>query len=145
MSIRVIAILLLLAACFSAIGQEEPKQRSGGYFANLFQFEFAPGKTDEALSILESSLIPAYRRAGIDVTLVEDLLGTKDIYLLVELKSGPEYYSYDVPPQDMAAWQALHEIVGEEGEQELDRFVGYLVRQSQTMVFVNRDEPRQEE
>ena len=65
----------------AAAQNSAPQLRQGGYFANMFRFEFRPGKSDEGLTILRETLIPAYRKAGIDVLLIEDMVGTKDLYL----------------------------------------------------------------
>ena len=115
--------------------------RQGGYFANMFRFEFRPGKSDEGLTILRDTLIPAYRKAGIDVQLIEDMVGTKDVYLIVPLRDGPAYYSFQTPPQDVQLWRELIKSVGgDEGkaEKRLDAFINLLVRQSQTLVFISR-------
>ncbi len=126
----------------AAVAQEttQPEVRSDGYFANFFHFEFKPGKSDEGLEILKETLIPAYRRAGVDVKLIEDMMGTKNLYLIIPLRSGPAYYSYVLPPQDADAWRALTAMSGDpaEAERRLDRFVDLLARQWQTMIFVPR-------
>ena len=111
---------------------------SSSYFSGCARRE-CPGKTDEALGILRSTLIPAYEATGIHPTVIEDLLGTKDVILIVPLKNGPEYYKYEVPPQDAAAFKALIKNAGspDKAEEQLDKFIGYLVRQSQKLVFVN--------
>lgn len=132
------ALLLVLLAAGITLGQE-PVEKKGGHFANLFTFEFKPGKTDEGLGILRKTLIPAYESTGVHPTIIEDLLGTKDVLLIVPLKNGPDYYKYEVPPQDSAAFKALIKNAGspEKAEKELDRFIGYVARQSQRLVFVN--------
>ncbi len=138
----------LLAICISALaapvavmaqgGVPKAELRRNGHFANMFRFEFKPGKSDEALEILKGILLPAYRKAGIKAELIEDLLGTKDVYLIVPLRSGPNYYGYEVPPEDVDAWTALMETAGgpAEGEKRMDAFIAYVVRQSQSLVFV---------
>ncbi len=87
---------------------------------------------------MKGTLVPAYRKAGIKAELIEDLLGTKDVYLIVPLRSGPNYYGYDVAPEDVDAWKALMETAGSpaEGEKRMDAFIGYVVRQSQSLVFI---------
>lgn len=125
----------------AAAQNSAPQLRQGGYFANMFRFEFRPGKSDEGLTILRETLIPAYRKAGIDVLLIEDMVGTKDLYLMVPLRDGPAYYSSQSPQQDVDLWRELiKSLGGDEGkaEKRLDAFINLLVRQSQTLVFVNR-------
>ncbi|MCA1749433.1 MAG: hypothetical protein ABR601_07410 [Parasphingopyxis sp.] len=120
--------------------QESPTVRSDGHFANLFRFEFKPGKSDEALTILRETLLPAWRAAGVEARLVEDMLGTKDVWLFVPLENGPEYYAYETPPQDIRAWAALNALFEGDAaaaERRLDEFVDLLVRQQQALVFVN--------
>jgi hypothetical protein len=114
------------------------EKRKNGVYANFFHFEFLPGKTDDALNILNKTLIPAYRNAGVDVTVIEDLMGTKDVFMIIPLKSGPEYYSFVVPAQDAEAWKQLVKITGsaEKAEAQMDEFIGYVKRQSQTLVFI---------
>jgi len=135
----VLAILLLVLTAAVSASAQEPAEKKGGHFANLFTFEFKPGKTDEALAILRNTLIPAYEATGIHPTVIEDLLGTKDVILIVPLKNGPEYYKFEVPPQDAAAFKALIKNAGspDKAEEQLDKFIGYVVRQSQKLVFVN--------
>jgi hypothetical protein len=136
---QILAVALVIAATALVANAQEPVEKKGGHFANLFTFEFKPGKTDEALGILRSTLIPAYEATGIHPTVIEDLLGTKDVILIVPLKNGPEYYKYEVPPQDAAAFKALIKNAGspDKAEEQLDKFIGYVVRQSQKLVFVN--------
>lgn len=140
--------LFVFAAADAVRAQEERPEpgpaaaggelRGGGSFANLFRFEFYPGKTDEGLEILTETLIPAYKKAGVEVTLIEDLLGTKDIYLIVPLREGPAYYSFTVPQQDAAAWKELIKLTGsaEKAEARLDKLIGYVKRQTQTLIFI---------
>lgn len=130
-----------LIAPAHAQAQDNPTEtRSGGHFANLFQFTFKPGKSDEALEILNETRVPAYRDAGIDVTVIEDLLGTKDIFLLVPLRDGPAYFASEQPAQDMDAWRSLNAMFEGDAaaaERRLDAFVDLLDRQFQRLVFVN--------
>ncbi len=142
---RSVAIVVGMAAALASpgvaaaqVGVPKAELRRNGHFANLFHFEFKPGKSDEALEILKGSLLPAYRKAGIKAELVEDLLGAKDAYLIVPLRSGPNYYAYEVPPEDVDAWKALMETAGgaAEGEKRMDAFIGYVVKQSQSLVFI---------
>lgn len=136
------AIFIAAQAAQGAVSAQDitPKAelRRNGHFANMFRFVFKPGKSDEALEILKGTLLPAYRKAGIKVELIEDLMGTKDVYLIVPLRSGPNYYLYDVPPEDADAWKALMDMSGgpAEGEQRMDAFIGYVMQQSQSLVFV---------
>jgi len=58
---------------------------------------------------------------------------------LIELKDGPRYYEYSMPKQDMLLFGELLRIAGtqEEAEIRLDKFIGLLERQSQTLVYVH--------
>lgn len=119
-TIFIIGALVLVSTVKAQETAPSEETRKGGSFANMFHFEFHPGKTDEALAILRKTLIPAYRNAGIEVTLIEDLLGTKDIFLVVPLKDGPAYYNFIVPKQDAEAWKQLIKLIGsaEKAEQQ---------------------------
>ncbi|MEH0154699.1 hypothetical protein V6R21_11210 [Limibacter armeniacum] len=61
-------------------------KKTGGTYTNLFQFDFKPSKTDEGLTILKESLLPAFKKIGVKVTIIEDLMDTKDVLALIELK-----------------------------------------------------------
>ena len=118
----------------------QAQEREAGTYFKLFQFEFHPGKTDDALSVLYDVLVPAWRKAGVQVQVIESLLQTKDVLLLIELKDGPRTLAFSVPDQDARAWAALVQLAGnaEAANQAVDRFVGYLVRQSESLVFIRR-------
>ena len=139
--IGLLVIIFLTVIGFS-FGQEQDAikgvKRTGGTYANLFTFEFKPGKTDEGLEILNSTLIPAFKNAGVEVTIIEDLMGTKDLLALIELKEGPSFYEYVLPKQDLILFKELLKISGseEEAEKSLDRFINLLVRQTQTLVYI---------
>ncbi len=120
----------------------EGVKRTGGDYANLFRFEFKPGKTDEGLEILNSTLIPAFKNAGVKVTIIEDLMGSKDILALINLKDGPSFYEYVLPKQDLILLKELLKLSGseEEAEKRLDKFINLLVRQTQTLVYIRNEE-----
>ena len=124
--------------------QEIPEQqpRGPGVYANLFRFKFLPGKSDEGSELLRDVLLPAFKEAGINVTVIEDLLGTKDILLLIELEEGPRYYESLVPKQDIKLWNALVKVHGssQNAEEQVDRFIKFLQEQSQTLVFIPKHE-----
>lgn len=138
-----ILTLIILVCSGVTYGQESDAnpgvKRTGGTYANLFKFEFKPGKTDEGLAILNSTLIPAFEAAGVKVTIIEDLMGAKDVMALIELEDGPSFYEFTVPRQDLRLFTELIRISGseEEAEKRLNSFINLLVRQTQTLVFVN--------
>lgn len=76
------------------------------------------------------------------MTTLEDLMGAKDVWALIELKDGPSFYEYVVPPQDQQLIEALVKLSGsaEEAEIRLDRFINLLERQMQTLVYVHESE-----
>jgi hypothetical protein len=137
--IIILPILIVLPANSQKNTDGRGIERENGTYANLFRFEFKPGKTDEGLVIFKNTLMPAFKNAGVKVTLLEDLMGTKDLLALIELKDGPSFYEYSVPRQDLVLFEELIKLAGSEQEAEvqLDRFVNLLVRQSQTLVFVH--------
>ena len=142
--IGIVLITILTLINFS-YGQEtntnEGVKRTGGRYANLFRFEFKLGKTDEGLDILNATLIPAFKNAEVEVTIIEDLMGSKDLFALIELKDGPSFYEYTFPKQDMDLFTELLKLSGseQEAEKRLDKFIDLLVRQTQTLVYI-RDE-----
>jgi hypothetical protein len=144
MKISMVIFLLSIGLASITVAQEptvmEEEKRSDGSFANLFHFTFKPGKTDEGLEILRTTLLPSFSKANIKVTLIEDLMGTKDIMLIIPLEQGPSYYEYVMPAQDQRLWTSLLYLAGspEKAEANLDRFIGLLEKQSQTMVFLPR-------
>jgi hypothetical protein len=134
--------LLLFIAAIGYSQQTDASQgipRANGWYANMFRFEFKPGKSDEGLTLLKTVLIPAFKKAGVNVTLMEDLMGTKDILMIIELKDGPDFYKYVVPAQDRKLFDELIKLAGSEqaADAQLDKFVDVLARQSQTLVFVH--------
>lgn len=140
-----LVLLVTSLLSFTTMAQQDVDNQMGqtrknGFYANLFHFEFNPGKTDDALEILSEILIPAYGNAGVEVTLIEDLVGTKDVLLLIPLKDGPSYYNYIVPKQDAEAWEQLSRIAGssEKAENEIDKFISFVRKQSQTLVFIHK-------
>ena len=142
--IGILALAVLTFINFS-FGQEsdsiESIKRTGGIYSNLFKFEFKPGKTDEVLEILNSTLLPAFKNARVKVTIIEDLMGGKDILALIELKDGPSFYEYALPKQDLVLLKELLKISGseEEAEKRLDKFINLLVRQTQTLVYIRNE------
>jgi hypothetical protein len=76
---------------------------------------------------------------------MESLDGTRDVHLLIGLRDGPASPAYAVPPQDAAAWAALVRIAGgaEGANAAVDRFVGYVARQSETLVFIRSEAGRE--
>lgn len=112
--------------------------REEGVYANLFTFKFLPGKSDEGGELLKDVLLPAFKEAGIRVTVMEDLMGTKDIFMLIELEEGPGYYASLVPQQDIKLWNALVKVHGNEihAEEKVDKFISFIQEQSQTLVFL---------
>lgn len=136
-------LIAALAFVNFSLGQEIDSirgiKRTGGSYANLFKFEFKPGKTDEGLDILKSTLIPAFNNAGVRITLIEDLMGQKDLIALIELKEGPSFYEYVLPKQDLMLLKELLKISGseEETERRLDQFINLLVKQTQTLVYIS--------
>ena len=140
---NVLVITILSFVLFqSASGQEAERlqgiKRGEGHYANLFHFTFKPGKTDEGLDILKNKLLPAFNNAGIQVTLIEDLMGTKDILALIPLEDGPSFYEFLVPEQDMRLIVELVNLAGsqEKAEEDLDSFISLLTNQWQTLVFL---------
>lgn len=140
---NIITIAVLSFVLFqSSYGQEnsqlEGVKRGEGQYANLFHFTFKPGKTDEGLEILNTKLLPAFDNAGIKVTLIEDLMGTKDIMALIPLEDGPSFYKFLVPKQDLRLLMELVKLAGtqEKAEEDLDSFINLLTNQSQTLVFI---------
>lgn len=135
-----LAILVTFLYSGFAYGQENniPAQQSRGegVFANLFHFTFLPGKSDEGIDILKSVLLPAFENTGINVTLIENLMGTKDVMMLIELEEGPQYYEPLISKQDAKLWAALFKINGPKAEEQLDKFIKTLTKQSQTLVFL---------
>ena len=135
-------IIALLLGANSLLAQDPlifaEQKREDGTFANMFHFTFKPGKSDEGLELLRSSLIPAFLQSEINVTLIEDLMGTKDVMLIVPLEQGPSYYASTMPVQDQKLWASLNTLLGspEKAEEQLDKFVGLLEKQSQTLVFL---------
>ena len=137
----IVAFILFTFICI--VAAQEPtvfveEKRGEGIYANLFQFTFKPGKTDEGLDILRSALIPAFLQSEIKVTLIEDLLGTKDVMLIVPLEQGPQYYEYIMPPQDSRLWASMLALSGSEqkAEENLDKLVMLLEKQTQTLIFM---------
>ena len=114
-------------------------KRTDGEYANLFRLEFKPGKTDEGLKILKNTLLPAFDSVGVKITIMEDLMGTKDILLLIFLEEGTQFYEYIIPKQDIMLFNALVKQTGSElnAEKQLDEFINLLSLQSQTLVFVH--------
>lgn len=113
-------------------------RRSGGEYATVFTITFLPGKSDEGVGILREHLLPAWRQAGVDATLIASLVGSRDVLLLLPLADGPSHYEWAVPPRDAAAWEAL---VGREGgaaeaNAVVDRLVGLVERQTEELVYV---------
>jgi hypothetical protein len=99
-----INVLILLFIFLSARGVSQDltvQKREAGHYANFFHFKFLPGKSDEGSTLLQNVLLPAFKDAGINVTLIEDLMGTKDIYILIDLEEGPAYYENLIPRQDV--------------------------------------------
>ena len=139
-SISIVLFTFLLSGI--VLGQESnipsEQSRGEGVFANLFHFTFLPGKSDEGLEVLKNVLLPAFEKAGVNVTLIEDLMGTKDVYMIIELDEGPRYYEPLVSKQDAKLWSSLLELTGsaEKAEEELDKFIKSLTKQSQTLVFI---------
>lgn len=138
-------IIIVLGMFFytaAAVAQEteipEAQKREPGTYYKLFNLEFKPGKTDDALEILRGKLVPAWRESGVKVQLIEFLLQTKDVMLLIELKEGPESLGYEVPKQDAEAWAALVSTAGNaaSANEIVDRFIGYVARQSESLVFI---------
>lgn len=133
---------LILVLLFTLIGncQDVPAQqpREDGVYGNLFHFKFFPGKSDEGSGLLKEVLLPAFKEAGIKVTVIEDLMGTKDIYLIIELEDGPRYYESLVPNQDVKLWNALVKVHGsaQKAEEQEDRFIKFVEEQSQTLVYL---------
>jgi hypothetical protein len=145
----ILPILLLAAAPARAQDADVPaaQLREAGTYHKLFVFEFRPGKTDDALEVLQATLVPAWRAAGVRVQVMEMLDGTRDVQLLIELRGGPATLAYAVPEQDAAAWAALVRIAGgaEEANEAVDRFIGHVARQSESLVFIRADpSPRPE-
>jgi hypothetical protein len=134
--------LALSSARGAAQETEIPRaqQRGAGTYYKLFTFEFRPGKTDDALGVLFQTLVPAWIAAGVQVQVIESLLGTHDVRMLIELPQGPGTLSYTVPEQDARAWTALVRIAGssQAANEAVDRFVGHLERQSEELVFIRR-------
>jgi len=134
--------ILSCVLCHNFYGQESNdlrgQKRAEGHYANLFHFTFKPGKTDEGLEILNKRLLPAFNNAGIHVTLIEDLVGTKDVMALIPLEEGPRFYEYLVPGQDIKLIMELVKLTGsqEKAEEDLDKFINLLTKQSQTLVFI---------
>lgn len=134
-----VALTLILAVPVLAqeSGPPQAVKRGPGTYAHLFTIEFKPGKTDEGVELLEKYLIPAWKSAGVEVTMMESLIGEKNVMLLIPLKDGPEYFEWTIPAQDAKAWAALSKQVGaDKSEQVVDKFVGLLVRQSEDFVFL---------
>lgn len=134
-----IALTLTLTAPVPAqeSGPPQAVKRGPGTYAHLFTIEFKPGKTDEGVQLLRKYLIPAWKSAGVEVTMMESLIGEKNVMLLIPLKDGPEYFEWTIPAQDAKAWAALSKQVGaDKSEQVVDKFVGLLVRQSEDFVFL---------
>ena len=134
-------VFLLLFAVPGAYAQDtdvpQARARGEGTYAHLFTFEFRPGKTDEGVRILRDALIPSWRTAGVEITLIESLIGKKNVFLIIPLLEGPRYFEWEIPAQDARAWAALVDQVGpEEAGRVVDRFVGLLDSQSQDFVFL---------
>lgn len=135
------AVFLLLFTVSGVYAQDADVPRSQprgeGTYAHLFTFEFRPGKTDEGVRILRNALIPSWRAAGVEVTLIESLIGKKDVFLIIPLLDGPRYFEWEIPEQDARAWAALVDQVGpDEAGRTVDQFVGLLESQSQDFVFL---------
>jgi len=131
---------LLLPAPSSGQEPEVPGavRRAGGEYATAFTITFSPGKVDEGVTILRDDLLPAWREAGIDATLIESLVGTRDVLLLLPLADGPSHYAWTVSPRDAAAWKALVRRAGgaAEANEAVDRLIGLVERQSEDLVYV---------
>jgi hypothetical protein len=56
--------------------------------------------------------------------------------MLIELEEGPKYYEPLISKQDAKLWASLFKIHGEKAEEQLDKFVNSLFKQSQTLVFI---------
>lgn len=140
--VSVVLMLLLRTPIALTQGHEVPKAqlRETGVYYKLFTLEFKPGKTDDALEVLYRALVPAWKEAGVSVQVMESLLGAKDVLLLIELKDGPRALAYTVPEQDAKAWASLMRIAGgaEAANAEVDRFIGHVARQSESLVFIRR-------
>lgn len=110
-----------------------------GEYAFLYHVVFHPGKSDEGIRILEDSLIPAWSRAGVRVTLLESLVGTRDAWVVVPLRDGPGTFDWVVSPQDAETWAALVERAGspERANGVMDRFIALVERQSQEFVVLH--------
>ena len=119
----------------------ESQPRDQGVYANLFTFKFLPGKSDEGNELIREVLLPAFKEAGIKVTVIEDLMGTKDILMLIELEEGPRYYESLVPKQDVKLWNALVKLHGDavKAEEQVDKFIRFIQEQSQTLVFIPKN------
>ena len=143
MGSKLIYSIILLLISVTGFSQKSEAtagtERTNGWYANLFRFEFKPGKSDEGLTILNTVLLPAFKKAGVNVTVMEDLMGTKDVLMIIALKDGPEFYKYVVPAQDKILFDELIKLAGSEKEAnaQLDKFVEILAKQSQTLVFVH--------
>ena len=121
-------------------GIPHAQPREAGTYYKLFILEFKPGKTDDALEVLNRTLIPAWREAGIKVHVFEQLLQTRDVFLLIDLKDGPNSLAYSVPEQDARAWAALVRIAGsaQAANHAVDELISMVQRQTETLVFERR-------
>lgn len=131
-------VMLALPAVVEAQDIPQAQERGPGTHYKMFTIEFAPGKTDDALSVLYDHLVPAWESAGVEIQVIEHLLQTRDVTLLIELEDGPAALAYEVPAQDARAWSALVQAAGgaEAAEKAVDRLIGFVARQSESLVFV---------
>lgn len=147
-TLLVVLALLLFAVPARAQDADIPvgQLREPGTYHRLFTFQLKPGKSDDALEVLYRTLVPAWRQAGVQVQVIESLDGTRDVLLMVELRDGPAALAYAVPQQDAAAWAALVRIAGnaEAANLALDQFIGYVERQSESLVFTRSPQPAPE-
>lgn len=136
------AVLLFVLGPGTARAQDAEVPRAvsrEGEYAFLYHVVFHPGKSDEGIGILEESLIPAWGRAGVRVTLFESLVGTRDAWVLVPLRDGPDTFDWVVSPQDAETWAALVERTGspERANRVMDRFIALVERQSQEFIVLH--------
>lgn len=133
------ALLALAPAPARAQDADVPAAvRREGTYAFLYHVTFRPGKSDDGIQVLRDDLIPAWRDAGVEVTLYESLVGTRDVYLVLPLRDGPATLGWEVSPQDAETWTALVRRAGggEAANRVVDRFIGFVERQSQDLVLL---------
>lgn len=117
----------------------KPEKHENVTWYEIVNFDFKPGKTGEAMDIIEEYFVQAGMEAGVPgpVMHLEHRTGEWDLTAIWQMKRGPGEMEWKRTPEGIAWAEKFREMVGseEKADEVFEEFESYIQRSNSTIAM----------